>query len=135
MASQNYFRGLAFPFSKSAQEFPASATNEDLIKQSLAQIVLTGFGERVMRPEFGSNAYDFIFENDSDAFQEFVRAAIRKAISTYETRVTVLRILVERDEKQDTQMLITVEYLVNATQNPDNVTITQGSSATQGVGA
>lgn len=115
------FIGIAFPFKRSTTSLPASVTDNDLIRQSLAQIVLTGRGERVMRPSFGSNAYAFVFENNSQIFQESVRADIMNAIGKFETRVIVQSVDVTRD---DTEAFVEISYVVLATRQEQSIKIT-----------
>lgn len=115
------YRGIAFPFQKSSQAFPAPATDDDLVKQSLVQIILTGRGERIMRPDFGSNAFAFVFENNNLILQETVRAEVMSAISKFEPRAIVRSVGVERS---DTELIITINYIVIATRREQTVAIT-----------
>ncbi len=115
------FIGIAFPFKRSPTALPAAVSDNDLIRQSLAQIVLTGRGERIMRPAFGSGAYGFVFENNSQVFQETVRADIMNAIGKFETRVIVQSVDVTRD---DTQATIDISYVVLATRQEQAIKIT-----------
>jgi phage baseplate assembly protein W len=120
MARTNY-RGIAFPFQKSATSLPAAVTDDDLIKQSLVQIVLTGRGERIMRPDFGSNAYAFVFENNDMVLQETIRTEVMSAIAKYETRAIVRGVDVTRSE---TEVVVTINYVVVATRQEQTVAIT-----------
>lgn len=109
----NQFRGIAFPFGKSATSLPAPAFDNDLIKQSLFQIIMTAKGERAMRPEFGSNVTSFIFENNDLVLQETIRAETMSAISKFERRVIVRSVDVAQE---DTVVTITVSYIVTSTE-------------------
>jgi phage baseplate assembly protein W len=114
------FLGIAFPFQRSATSLPAAITDDDLIKQSLTQIILTGRGERVMRPTFGSNAYSYVFENNSLVFQETVRADVMASISKVETRVIVQSVDVTRD---DVTAFIKIIYIVLSSQQQQTLKI------------
>jgi len=120
MARTSY-RGIALPFKKSATALPAPVVDEDLIKQSLVQIVLTGKGERIMRPEFGSNAYAFVFENNDLVLQETIRTEVMSAIAKFETRAIVRTVDVTRSE---TEVVVTINYVVIATRQEQTVAIT-----------
>lgn len=74
-----------------------------------------------MRPAFGSGAYGFVFENNSQVFQETVRADIMNAIGKFETRVIVQSVDVTRD---DTQATIDISYVVLATRQEQAIKIT-----------
>jgi phage baseplate assembly protein W len=115
------FIGIAFPFQASSTSLPAVATDDDLIKQSLTQIVLTGKGERVMRPAFGTNAYAYVFENNNLVFQEMVRADLMAAITKFETRVIVQSVEVTRN---DVEAIIVINYVVLLTRQQQTLKIT-----------
>lgn len=120
------FRGIAFPFGKSATSFPASTEDEDLVRQSVVQIVTTSKGERVMRPDFGSNAMSFVFENNNDLLAELIREEVTTAITKFEPRVIVRDVQTSRDSNEVT---ITVIYVVVLTGKQDSVAVTVPSAA------
>ncbi len=121
MARAATYKGIAFPFKKSVLAFPAPATDDDLIKQALAQIILTGLGERVMRPEVGSKVMAFVFENNSLVLQETIRAEVMSTIARFESRVIVQSVNVEAD---DVSVIITINYIVIASRSEQSLTIT-----------
>jgi phage baseplate assembly protein W len=114
-----YF-GIKFPFGKSTTAIPAPVEDLDLIKDSLIQIVTTGRGERIMRPDFGSSAFSFIFENNNVVLSEMMRDEITTAIAKFEPRVVVRDVLTE---KQDNEVVVTILYIVNLTGQQDFVEI------------
>lgn len=114
-----YF-GIKFPFGKSSTAIPASTEDTDLIKESLIQIVTTGRGERVMRPDFGSSAFSFIFENNNIVLSELIRDEISTAIAKFEPRVVVQRV---DTLKEDNAVVVTIRYTVNLTGQQDFVQI------------
>ena len=121
--------GFAFPFQKGPTGFPAQATDNDLIQQSLIQLVLTGRGERIMRPDVGSNAYGFVFENNEAPLQVLIQQEVRNVITKYEPRVILQAVsVVLNDATGDTPSLITItiNYIVVITQQTDQVNITIG---------
>ena len=118
------FRGISFPFRKSATAFPVPSTDDSLIKESLVQIIMTGNGERVMRPEFGSNALSFIFEPNDDTLANMIRSTVSKAIARYEPRVVVRDIAVSRE---DSLVEVNISYTGKTTGQDQKVTLTVGS--------
>ena len=119
------YRGIAFPFGKNSTTFPAEVTDEDLVKQSLIQIVTTARGERVMRPDFGSAAYSFVFENNNVLLAELMRDELTAAIAKFEPRVIVRGIVVERDESE---VIVTINYIVSLTGQQDSVAISMATN-------
>jgi phage baseplate assembly protein W len=114
------YKGIAFPFQKGSTSFPKTATDNDLIRQSLIQIVLTPKGSRIMRPEFGTNALTHIFENNTTMLGLKIRGDVSAAISKFEPRVSLRGIGVART---DSSVIITIGYLVKATQEQDRVVL------------
>ncbi len=112
MAVKTTYRGIAFPFGRSSTSLPAAVTDEELVAQSIQQIVLTAPGERVMRPDFGSNAYAFVFENNDEILEELIRSEVVGAIGKYEPRATVQNVITERD---GSQIIVTIQFVVNLT--------------------
>lgn len=113
-------RGIAFPFGRGPTGIPATVSDEDLIKQSLTQIVMTSRGERVMRPDFGSGAQGFVFENNGDLTAQLVVIDLRNAISRFEPRVVVRDISVAQ---VDSTVEITISYVVISTGATSSVTV------------
>ena len=81
--------GLAFPLGVDQRGAIAIARGETDIEQAIAIILSTAPGERPMRPEFGCDIHDHIFEVlDPSAFGA-IESAVRAAIERWEPRVTV----------------------------------------------
>lgn len=114
------YRGLGYPFKRSKTAYPAAVEDNDLIKQSLFQIIRTGQGQRIMRPGFGTNLHQYVFENNGPVLAEMIRADLSISISRYEPRVILRNIEVTEN---DNELLLTVQYVVVATRMPDSVTI------------
>lgn len=106
------FRGIAFPFGRSSTAIPASVSDDELVKQSIIQIVTTTRGERVMRPDFGAAAHAYVFENNNDILAELIRDEIVSAISRFEPRAIVQNVVTTRE---DNSVTITIYYVVSLT--------------------
>jgi len=113
-----YYSGISFPFRRSSTSLPARATDTDLIRQSLVQLVSTSKGERVMRPDFGSNVINYLFDNNDDLLAELIRSDLFGVVGRYEPRVILTDVLVVRsDESVD----VTLLYVVTFTGATDSV--------------
>lgn len=110
MAS-SFYSGISFPFRRSSTSLPARAVDNELIRQSLVQIVSTTKGERVMRPDFGTNIINYIFDNNDDLLVELIRSDLFSAIGRYEPRVILTDVQVVRsDETVDVTLLYVVTF-------------------------
>lgn len=112
MAAPIVYTGIKYPFQKSGTSFPAVATDDELIRDSLLQLVLTMNGERIMRPEFGTNALSFVFENNDAVLSNLLRAEIQGVIARFEPRVQLVDILIEQ---RASEIILTIAYIVLAT--------------------
>ncbi len=107
----SFYSGISFPFRRSATSLPARATDNELIRQSLVQIVSTTKGERVMRPDFGTNVINYIFDNNDDLLAELIRSDLFSAVGRYEPRVILTDVQVVRsDETVDVTLLYVVTF-------------------------
>jgi phage baseplate assembly protein W len=67
-------------------------TDIDAIKQSVKNILLTNFGEKLFKPKFGSHVSGRLFENASRFVAISIRDDIKRALEKYERRIKILEI-------------------------------------------
>lgn len=98
---------LKNPFTKDV----TSVTNEEAIKQSIKNIVLTSPGERFFNPNFGSKVSKLLFEQLDPFLIDSIRTEILNTISNYEKRVKVvtLRCIPDYD---DNAITVYLEYQI-----------------------
>jgi len=86
------YRGIGFPFieNKKVQE----KTDAELIGDSIKQIVMTQKGERVFRPDFGTNIKVLLFENETEFLYNDIVNEIIVACNEYEPRAKVVDVVV-----------------------------------------
>lgn len=112
MTAPIVYNGIKFPFQKGGTSFPAAATDDELIRDSLLQLILTMNGERIMRPEFGTNAMSFVFENNDVVLSNLLRSEIQGAVAKFEPRIQLVDLQVER---RRAEIILTITYIVLAT--------------------
>src|SRR6478735_6935044 len=85
--------GWGFPptFSSISPEV-GMISNEADIKSSLEILLTTRQGERVMRPDYGCNLDELVFEPLTTTFKTYIKDLISTAILYYEPRIEVNRI-------------------------------------------
>lgn len=121
-------RSFSFPFKKGDLAFPKEAKDAAAIKASVIQIITTQRGERVMRPDFGCNAFSYVFENNNENFRTNTEREIRLAITRWETRVRVDSVRITTDDiTEPGQILITIVYTITSTGEVDSTTVAGGS--------
>ena len=105
-------RGFHYPFSKRADGFPSADNPPDIYTSNIKQILLTVFGERVMRPNFGSGLKALLFESmPNNLIYDLAKNVTRQAIETWEPRVRILNIDATSNEST---LTIRVDYISGA---------------------
>jgi uncharacterized protein len=108
-------RGWKFPIQLDEQGHIALSDYEENVREAVQIILLTFAGERVMRPDFGSDLHDYVFSQMTATTIGAVQAAVRDALVKWEPRIQVLSVDVQPDQSDLARMLINLEYRVRAT--------------------
>lgn len=76
-------------------------TGEDAVVQSIKNLILTEFYERMFHPEIGSQIHGLLFENMTPITAGLIADSIRDVITNYEPRAGILDLEVEADEENN----------------------------------
>lgn len=102
----------------------AKVVNEDSVKSSIKNIILTRKGERFYNSDFGSDIYSLLFENISPQMEEHMTTLIRNAIETNEPRARIVNIVVTPVIAGDESAYgITVHFTTINNQDPISVEV------------
>ncbi|WP_430408832.1 GPW/gp25 family protein [Kordia sp.] len=115
-------KGWDFPptFLEKKGEVKLISDIED-IEKSLQTIVTTRRGERVMRPLFGCDLTDKIFENLNATQINIMKNRVEEAIILFEPRIDVIKIALDTQNILEGTFLIKVEYIIRATNTRRNI--------------
>ena len=105
--------GIAWPFQKGTTEFPRQRTDDEVIEDNIRRILLTQKGERVMRPNEGSDVMKFVFENVGAVMRATLSDEVRRAVSNGEPRAQVERVQVlsaENKPARGRQIFVLLTY-------------------------
>jgi phage baseplate assembly protein W len=91
------------------------------LDRSMAVILATAPGERVMRPQFGCRIWDLLFEPITANLLGLMAQAVRDALAHWEPRVEVVDVRPEPDANDHTLIKINVSYRVKATNDRRNL--------------
>lgn len=121
---------LAFPYALDPTGHTGQTTLVEHIAQMIEQILFTSPGERVNRPTFGSGTAQLVFAPNSDmlaaAQQNVIQASLQMWLSD------LIRLQSVSVTAQDSTLLITVVYIVLATQQQQTQQVVYGTPATGG---
>lgn len=95
--------------------------DEDAVKNSIKNLVLTKNFERPFHPEIGSQVNNLLFENFTPVTVELVKRSIENVISTYEPRAKLLDVRVA-ETNDPNEIGITIEFMVINSTKPLTVT-------------
>lgn len=121
MAISAFYRGMAYPFQQGNDATPAPAYDDLLVRMSLEQLLQTRRGERVMRPNFGCDIFQYVFENNDDLLIQLLRTEIAAAIAKWEPRARLNFVDVTRPQENVVSVLI--NYTVITTGNTGSFTV------------
>jgi phage baseplate assembly protein W len=113
--------GLAFPLGVDRRGSVALAHGEDDIEQAIGVILSTAPGERPMRPEFGCEVHDLIFDTIDAAMVGRMDTAVRNALDRWEPRIVVTGIDFDLSDVDEGRLISTITYTVRATNHQRNL--------------
>jgi len=103
-------RGWAFPLRTDASGGVALVGQEREIEESIRLILGTAYGERPMRPEFGSAIHDFVYAG-ADA----------RSLRRWEPRIDLHDVTVTIDGTDRSLLYIDIRYAVKASNDLRNL--------------
>lgn len=115
-------RGWKFPVKvDSATGRIMMSEHEDDIAESIRIILLTSQGERVMRPDFGCGAHDYVFGLGDSTTLNLLKSTIEQAIMIWEPRVFEVEVRPQIDADDAGKILLNIRYRVRSTNNLFNL--------------
>ncbi|MAB51138.1 GPW/gp25 family protein [Marinobacter sp.] len=91
--------------------------NENAVKQSIKNLILTKNYERKFHPEIGCQVYSMMFENFTPATKNIMERTIQDAINNFEPRATLIRVDIV-DNQDSNEVDVTVEFKMANIPNP-----------------
>lgn len=96
--------------------------DEDAVKESIKNLILTDKGERLMQPLVGGNIRAMLFENNTPANIKIIQEQIKTTISEYEPRATLIDVTVQSAIDENT-INVTIYFYINNNEQPITLTI------------
>jgi len=108
-------RGWKFPPGLNSRGGIALVSEEEKVAQSIAIILSTPIGQRVMRPTFGSRLHELIFAPANPETFGLAEMYVQDALNFWEPRIQVLDVNAGTDKGQPGVLLIRIRYSIKAT--------------------
>jgi phage baseplate assembly protein W len=96
--------------------------DEESVKESLRNLILTDKGERLMQPLLGGNIRAMLFENNTPAVIKMMQEQIRSTIIEYEPRAQLIDVIVQ-SEIDDNRVQVTIYFYIANIEQPISVTV------------
>jgi len=96
--------------------------DEEAVKESLKNLILTDKGERLMQPLLGGNIRAMLFENNTPATIKFLQEQIKATIEEYEPRAALIDVTVQSSLDENT-INVTIYFYINNIEQPITLTV------------
>jgi phage baseplate assembly protein W len=96
--------------------------DEDAVKESIKNLILTDRGERLMQPTIGGNIRAMLFENITPSIITLIEEQVRTTINLYEPRAELIDVIVTSNI-DDNIVRIKVIFYVRNNQQPISVDV------------
>jgi len=113
--------GWGFPVETDHKGDIDLSTGETNIKESIRVIVGTAKGERPMRPEFGCEVHEHVFDQVNGTTLSLIETCVEDALIEWEQRIDVEDVVARRDEQEPNRIAIEIQYRLRATDAEGNM--------------
>lgn len=88
---------------------------EESIRESIYLIVMTKKGERIMRPDFGCDIHQYMFEPVNSTMLTLVRCAVEEALTRWEPRIEDIEVEPLTSLEEENELKLVIHYRIKAT--------------------
>ena len=113
MANGRYIN-IDFPFKESKQGFFINLNSDDsrAIKADLMHLLLTRKGQRLYKPDFGTDLLKFIFEPNDNLTLDNVKSEVTASVKKYLPKLVIKNLTVTQSDDNEYVAVIRVDYTV-----------------------
>ena len=90
--------------------------DEDAVKESIRNLLLTDRGERPMQPYLGGSIREMLFENITPGTLKLIQDRVESTIKTYEPRAELIDVTVTSGYDDNTVAVRVQFYIINVQQ-------------------
>ncbi|EIM65435.1 GPW/gp25 family protein [Desulfobacter postgatei] len=113
--------GFGFPVALDETGRVVRVSDTAAIDRSIELILLTAKGERIMRPDFGSDLSTFVFKPLSEQNRRRMGTSVKTALQKWEPRIRLLAVEVRVSPKGPNIAEISIDYKVRQTHTKHNL--------------
>lgn len=114
MANGKYIN-IDYPFKNSERGFFLELNDDDnqAIKADLLHLILTRKGQRLYKPDFGTDLMKFIFEPEDGMTLNGIKDEIKKVVGIYLPSLQLDEILIEESPESEYAAVFTLKYTIS----------------------
>lgn len=114
-------RGFKFPLQVDPRTGRlAMVDHEEDIREAIGIILNTVQGERVMRPDFGTNVIQYLFQNTSSTLMHRIAYEVQQQLLLQEPRIEDVEVECREADQMSGALVVEVQYTVRSTNNRYN---------------
>jgi len=96
--------------------------DEESVKESIKNLILTDRGERPMQPLLGGNIRAMLFENNTPAVLKLIKERVQDTIIQYEPRAALIDVTV-KSLIDNNKVEVGIYFYLNNSEEPVSVTV------------
>lgn len=124
-----YGKSLGFPPRVGADGRMVWSSGEQNVRESIAIILRTKPGERLLLPNFGCGLDRYLFEPNNTATLRLIQEKIKRALARWEPRIALDDVVVEVNAGDPRVVDVTITYTLIATQARERIAMALVSEA------
>lgn len=95
----------------------ALVKDEDAVKSSIRNLLLTNPGERLMQPNIGAGISGLLFENITPGTLKLIESKVKSTINTYEPRAELINVSVTSNY-DDNKVSVFISFYIRNVDQP-----------------
>ncbi len=114
-------KGWGFPVTADHRGDVELSAGQESIEDAIRIIIGTAKGERVMRPEFGCDIHDHVFDAINGATMSLAEESVKEALIAWEPRIDIDDVDASPDPDNPNRLMITIQYTIRSTNAEGNM--------------
>ena len=107
--------GWSFPVKLNSKGGLSWSSGPDRVQDAIWIVVDTSANERLMRPDFGAGASDFVFESNSALKRAQLASQIKEALIKWEPRIELTGVTVAEEAGIPSGVRVSIDYKLRST--------------------
>lgn len=114
MANGKYIN-INYPFKDSNKGFFLDLNDDEnkAIKADLLHLILTRKGQRLYKPDFGTDLLKFIFEPEDGMTLVGIKEEVTNAVKKYLPQLSIDEMTIEESTEDEYAAVLTIKYTIN----------------------